>query len=113
MWIYLNNSFLSIVAHNDKPEHMHVRGRRRGDIEAVFPEANVTDTPDRDYAFRADISKSTVEEAMLRAVRNIKYGNFKGSISETSRHDEYLEVWGVMVDHQNRRYHRSGPDQYL
>ena len=66
MWIYLNNSFLSIVAHNDKPEHMHVRGRRRGDIEAVFPKANVTDTPDRDYAFRADISRSTVEEAMLR-----------------------------------------------
>ena len=59
MWIYLNNSFLSIVAHNDKPEHMHVRGRRRGDIEAVFPEANVTDTPDRDYAFRADISRTS------------------------------------------------------
>ena len=70
-------------------------GKKKGDIEAVFPEANVTDTPDQDYAFRADISRSTVEEAMLRAVRNINYGNFKGSISNTSRHDEYLEVWGL------------------
>ena len=38
MWIFLSDSFLSIVAHRDKPGVLLVRARRAGDIEAVFPD---------------------------------------------------------------------------
>ena len=60
----------------------------------------------------ADISRSTVEEAMLRAVCKINYGNFKGSISDTGRHDEYLEV-GRTCRSPELKVPSSGPDQYL
>ena len=40
MWIFQNDSFLSIVAHRDKPGMLLVRARKAGDIEAVFPEAH-------------------------------------------------------------------------
>ena len=34
MWIFMNDSMLSIVAHKDKPEHLLVRSRIEGDIES-------------------------------------------------------------------------------
>lgn len=37
MWICLNDAFLSIVAHRDKPGVLLVRARRPGDIERTFP----------------------------------------------------------------------------
>jgi hypothetical protein len=103
MWIYLNNSFLSIVEHQDQDDLLHVRGRRNGDIEAIFPYAEVQATPDRDYAYRANIARDEVEIAMRKAVQDINYNNFKGSIPDFERHDEYLQVWDVMVERQYMR----------
>jgi hypothetical protein len=103
MWIYLNNSFLSIVAPKDTPDLLLVRGRREGDIEAIFPYAEVQATPHRDYAYRTNIARNEVEVAMRKAVQDIDYNNFKGSIPDFDRHDEYLQVWEVMVEHQYLR----------
>ena len=103
MWIYLNNSFLSIVAKNDNPGLLHVRARREGDIEALFPAERVTATSHRDYAFRADIERTQVELAIRNEVSSIDYTNFKGSVDDGDRHDEYLRVWSVMVDEQMKR----------
>ena len=41
MWIALNDSFLSIVATPEDPDTLVVRARFKGDIEAVFPGADV------------------------------------------------------------------------
>jgi hypothetical protein len=41
MWVFLNDSFLSIVAHRTEPGVLLVRARTAGDIEAVFPQAHV------------------------------------------------------------------------
>lgn len=46
MWVFLNNSFLSIVAHRDKPDVLIVRARRAGDIEAIFPQAATWQDPE-------------------------------------------------------------------
>ena len=56
MWVYLNNSFLSIVENMDDSRLPHVRARKKDDIEAVFPDADVLATPAGDYKYRADIS---------------------------------------------------------
>ena len=55
MWVFLNDAALSIVAQRERPDCLLVRGRVAGDIEAVFPKAHVTVTPDADYRYRASV----------------------------------------------------------
>lgn len=96
MWICLNDSFLSIVATPEDPDTLLVRARFQGDIEAVFPGADVIHVPKRDYAFRAYLHRETVTTAIANRVHNIDYGNFKDSVPSRERHDVYLDLWSVM-----------------
>jgi hypothetical protein len=111
MWIVLNNSFLSIVDQaaangrsnnrNPKPSDiLVVRGRLRGDIENVFPNADVMVTHDRDYMYRAFITRDKVADAVSREVMNIRYGNFKSSVSDRKRRHAYGDIWSVMYEMQ-------------
>ena len=111
MWIFLQNSFLSIVdpeasydgSSGPIGDKLLVRARIDGDIEAVFPKAKVIETPHRDYRFRALISRHMVALAMAKAVNQIGASNFKGSVPEKARHDAYAGVWNVMYREQLRR----------
>jgi len=109
MWIFLNDAFLSIVAHTDEPDHLHVRGRVAADIERVFPEADVTETPHADYRYRADVPRAEVARALSQRAETIDYSNFKASVSadEHARHDAYMRVWSIMNDLQTRSAERS------
>ncbi|MCH8078089.1 MAG: hypothetical protein IIC64_19970 [SAR324 cluster bacterium] len=98
MWIFQNDSFLSIVALRDKPGVLLVRARKAGDIEAVFPQAKSREGEGADYRFRADVPAEEVAEAMAERIRAIDYGNFKDSVKDGPRHDAYFNVWEVMVD---------------
>lgn len=110
MWIMLNDAFLSIVdpngaysgGHGPSGDTLLVRARIAGDIEAVFPRAKVTRTPDRDYLFRALVSRKDVCDALAERVCDLDYGNFKGSVRNRERHDAYAGVWGVMHRLQER-----------
>jgi hypothetical protein len=95
MWIYLNSSFLSIVENSEDPSMLHVRARREGDIEEVFPDSNVTETPDGDYKYRTDLSRDDVAEAIARNINGINYTNFKNSIDDEVRHDVYMDLWSA------------------
>lgn len=99
MWIFQNNSFVSIVAHKDRPGHLLVRSRIKGDIEKAIPGAEVFEDPEADYRYRAIVAKETVQEAIMRAIGEIDYPNFKNSIdrSDIPRHEAYLSVWQVMA----------------
>ena len=51
MWIFLPDSFLSIVDKGDDTgQTLLVRGRRKGDIEQIFPNATVQSNVGTDYA---------------------------------------------------------------
>ncbi len=105
MWIMLSDSFLSIVAFNGRPARpdvLLVRGRLQGDIERVFPDADVKHTPDRDYAYRALVPRTVVAAAIAKRVEAIDYPNFKNSVQNERRHDAYLECWVAMADLQRR-----------
>ena len=104
MWIFLNDAFLSAVAHTEKPDHIHVRARVRGDIERVFAGADVLETPEGDYRFRADIERAEFARVLAEWAEAIDYPNFKGSVRERARHDAYMKVWQAM----NELQHRSG-----
>lgn len=93
MWIYCNDAFLSVVEHHDDARLLHVRGRRAGDIEAVFPGVEVRHTPHGDYRYRADLERQAVADAVAQRVASIDYTNFKGSVADHDRHDAYLDVW--------------------
>src|SRR5690606_19910093 len=94
MWIFLSESFLSIV---DKGDETHrtllVRARRKGDIERVFPDAKVSTRGGTDYAYRARIDRGRVAERIAEEIRGIHYGNFKLTVGPQGRHSAYYDVW--------------------
>ncbi len=105
MWIFLNDSFLSIVAHQDRPGFLLVRARAKGDIERVFQQAAVR--PGHDYAYRAEIEREQVTAILARRIEGIDYPNFKNSVRERDRHDVYMDIWEKMLAFQDRRRARS------
>ena len=95
MWIYLNNAFLSIVENDTNPNLLHIRARHSGDIEAIFSDAVVLNTPSGDYKHRADIPRDQVATAIAVTIGEIDYVNFKNSVSDENRHDVYFDVWSA------------------
>jgi len=96
MWILMNDAMLSIVRHTNQPGAMLVRARLAGDIERVFPQAQVVVAGGSDYRFRAVLLKTVVADAVSKRLLDIDYGNFKASVREPKRHDAYFDVWDVM-----------------
>jgi len=92
MWIYMNDSFLSIIENDEL--HLTVRARRKEDIERVFPDASVVETPDRDYRYRAVMKRNDVAIVIAKRIMGIDYYNFKDSVKEYDRKHVYSEIWG-------------------
>ena len=103
MWVFLNDSFLSIVAHRHQPNALLVRARVAGDIERAFPGATVTNTPEADYPFRATLPRAVVGERLATLAGDLGYTNFKNSVREPDRHDAYFDTWATMRQFQNQR----------
>ena len=101
MWIFLTDSFLSIVDKGDASgETLLVRARKKGDIEKVFPDAEVQAGMGTDYQYRARVDRSAVADKVAACIRGIQYANFKSAVSEQTRHDAYVNVWGAMYAFQ-------------
>ena len=96
MWILMNDAMLSVVRHTDQKDKMLVRARLAGDIERVFPSAQVAVGGGSDYRFRAVLPEKEVADAVSKRLLDINYGNFKASVREPKRHDAYFKVWDVM-----------------
>ena len=96
MWLCLNNAFLSIVDKGCAPDELLVRARRDGDIERVFPAAEVKVTLGHDDRCRARIKRTDVAAAITQRVMNIDYSNFKGSTKDKPLHDAYMGVWSAI-----------------
>ena len=95
MWIVLNKTFISIVENRHNKNELLVRSRVKGDIEKIFPDAEVIENNDADYLFRAFLPRGQVSEAIKKEVDMIDYGNFKDSVpkSDIKRLNSYMNVW--------------------
>ena len=93
MWIQFNNAFLSIVENRDNKSELLVRARVKGDIEKIFPDADVFEDENADYKYRALISKAKVAAKMMFKMTDINYDNFKNSVKESERKNIYSKVW--------------------
>ena len=100
MWLCMNDAFLSVIEPVPGSPVLRVRARRKGDIERVFPGAEVERTPGRDYLYRAHIDREVVAEVMADHIRGINYSNFKNSVRNHRLHDAYAAVWGIMARFQ-------------
>ena len=89
MWIFLNDSFLSVVADKADP---------RGNRLLVLARRS------SDHAQRAGVPRQQVAEALAARVEAIDYPNFKNTIQDIGYHDAAMQVWGVM----HRLQQRSG-----
>jgi len=96
MWVCLTDCFLSIVHKDCADDELLVRARRKGDIEKVFPDANVRETLGNDYRYRAVVSREAVSAAMAAEVSRITYDNFKNNVDDHDLHNAYASVWGVI-----------------
>jgi hypothetical protein len=96
MWIFTKTAFLSIVSDKADPDRLLVRARHTGDIEAIFPTAQVTVTPTADYRYWASVPRAIVAKEIADQLTAIGYANFKDSVTEGSRHNAYLNVWREM-----------------
>ena len=100
MWIQFNNAFLSIVENRENTTELLVRARVKGDVEKVFPKADVFEDNNADYKYRTFISKAIVAEKIMLKVTEINYDNFKNSVKEIERKKVYGNIWAELRNFQ-------------
>lgn len=113
MWVFLKDSFLSIVEDISDigGNTLLVRARIKGDIEKVFPDVKVKRTTKNDYLFRAWVERNEVAHVMAQQVQGIVYSNFKDEVKkhDKSRMPIYHRVWAEMADMQDQKAGRKKP----
>lgn len=102
MWIFLPASFLSVVQKSSDTDTLTVRARIKGDIESVFPQAQVEVNTGTDYKYRARLPREAVAQVLHDQVMGLRWSNFKGAVSTGKRHDAYMKVWSAMNAVQDR-----------
>lgn len=94
MWVCLNNSFVSIVEDARDSSLVTVRGRRIEDVQNFVGDAyKITQTDQRDYRFRATVSKFDLSKMFAKCADKIDYGNFKDSVCDIDLKYFYSEIW--------------------
>jgi hypothetical protein len=104
MWVFLPDAFVSIVEHESESRLVDVRARIRGDIERLFPEADVAETIDRDYRFATTLPRERVSQVIALRTAKVNYTSFFDAIPDEDRQQAYIQVWGAMYEEQNRLY---------
>ena len=109
MWLFTSNSFVSVVADRDDTQssRLLVRARIKGDIDQLFPDAEVMETPLADYRYRAWIDRQAVSNAFTKQVEDLTYTNFKNSVQDKERLRPLMNVWQAMFDHQEAVLRRN------
>jgi hypothetical protein len=93
MWLYTRSSFLSLVASEDDPDCLTVRARIRNDLERLWPQAIVLETPLRDYRYRTTLPREVVAAALRDEFCELTYRNFKQAARETDRRRAPFLAW--------------------
>lgn len=106
MWIFFNNSFLSIIKNRYNSGNLLVRSRIPGDIEIYFPEAQVTKGENSDYLYRAFVNRREVASKMSEVIMKIDYDNFKHSVLDGMRRKAYTSCWQIMREYQIKELER-------
>lgn len=103
MWLLTPRGFYSVVANRDDPETVLVRARAREDLEGLsdlIGSLEILETPDRDYRWRAIVSRRAWSGALVLLAAEIDYPNFKAEVERRQgreRADVYHAVWARLL----------------
>jgi hypothetical protein len=103
MWIFSEGGFISAVAHRDKKDTLLVRSRDRVSLDplAKFAEVKIKTTPDADYRYRIEVSKTVFAAWMSDQIEDLDYDNYKNRVHRTRGNDfaaPLHDVWSVMLE---------------
>lgn len=96
MWVFTKRGFVSIIASENSPADFMVQSRFPGHIEALFPNAHVTEAPYGIYRFRASVQKHIVAETLLDIVEHIDYSIFKDAIPDKRYQKALKDAWATL-----------------
>jgi hypothetical protein len=100
MWLCFNDGFVSVVAHENRPDRLLVRARRKRDLLNVCgKDADVIKNGGSDYRWRTFIDRKAFASVLAGRIERIRYPNFKNSVKDNDLHDLYVEFWQL-----HRRY---------
>lgn len=108
MWIFTVDGFFSAVADRDRPGHIIVRMRVRGDgerLQAALGGGELIETPQADYRFRIRTTHTRWSDYVGSAAAEIDYSNFKAAVGGrdgAERAHAYSDVWALMRELQER-----------
>src|SRR5580704_11383430 len=108
MLFFTRNAFVSIVDHPQDDHFLVVRGRIAGDIETMFPDAEVFERPGADYRFQASVVRERVATRIASVIKEIHYEAFESTIEDADRRQAYIQVWSAMYEEQTRRAEAEG-----
>ena len=79
MWIITSDGFVSLVAHETKPDYIRARARRFEHLQETFDlsDGDITDFGENasDYRFHADIPKPHVAQKLYDAIMDLSYSS--------------------------------------
>ena len=100
MWIFHSGGFISVVAHNEKPDTLLVRARDEGSLLSLVEATGATlrHTPRADYPCRIEVAKRAFIEWLAEEVSSLDYTNYKAHMwTERPDFSTVLhEVWATM-----------------
>ena len=102
MWIF-SDGFISVVAHNEKPDTLLVRARDEGSLLSLVEATGATlrHTQSNDYPYRIEVLREALSAWLVDQVSNLDYSNYKANAWKTRPGDFAWEnslhqVWSTM-----------------
>ena len=102
MWIF-SDGFISVVAHNEKPDTLLVRARDEDSLLSLVEATGATlkSTPSADYPYRIEALREAFTAWLVDQVSNLDYPNYKAHAWKTRPGDFAWEnslhqVWSTM-----------------
>src|SRR5262245_49930592 len=122
MWLITNFGFFSIVQKPDDSAAgtLTIRARVKKDLEELQARylsdlGPIEENKGTDYRYRAKALRNSIAVAILEAVRDINYANFKSSVVQqqgAERSHLYEEVWETLHQLQEKgKPHGSETEQ--
>lgn len=114
MWLVTKFGFFSVVAHQDDPDLVLVRGRSREDLEQLrgfgqglpvrIDVPDIVVTPAADYLCRIFMPRKSWEILGAALAADIDYVNFKRQVhGEPARDAAYMQMWSIMRRYQEQK----------
>jgi len=100
MWLITSEGFISVVAHNEKPDTLLVRARDEGSLLSLVEATGATlrRTPSNDYPIRSGVSREALAAWVADQITQLDYTNYKAHMCSVRPEfgDALHDVWAAM-----------------